>query len=119
MSEEMQPLVEALLECQHFEEAAEQVLRRMLQLAEQELAVSRYAGRGKLLRGVIHLRSGEAYRGLAVVELAPPAEPTESAPIQASATAWHEVAEYRCPSSSTLPRGCFSRTSPAPRGRGA
>jgi transcriptional regulator with AAA-type ATPase domain len=97
MSQELQPLVEVLLESRHFEEAAEQVLRRMLQLTEQALAASRYARRGRLLRGIIHLRSGEAYRGLVVVELAPSVEPGESAPIQASATAWHAVTEHRSP----------------------
>ncbi|HZI15013.1 MAG TPA: sigma 54-interacting transcriptional regulator, partial [Myxococcus sp.] len=100
-------LMATLMEAESFEEAATVTLRLMLELAEQALAASRYAGRGRILRGMIHLRPEEGYRGLAVLE-AGGAEPPRGGegqgdttagmvtPLLASATAWHLVAERRC-----------------------
>jgi hypothetical protein len=95
MREALQPLVGALLEARYFEDAAEVVLRGLLRQVEGALAASRYAGMGRLLRGIVYLRPGEAYRRLAVVDLSG-RKPEESGPLHASATAWRSVMENRC-----------------------
>ncbi|MFL5346188.1 MAG: sigma-54-dependent transcriptional regulator [Hyalangium sp.] len=96
-----------LIETGTFEEAASATLRVMLDLAEQALAASRYAGQGHILRGMIHLRPEEGYRGLAVLEAGTADRPSGAAgqvdatagmeaPLLASATAWQLVVERRC-----------------------
>jgi MoxR-like ATPase len=93
-------LMALLTEAGSFEEAASATLRLMLEVAEQALAASRHAGRGRLLRGIIHLRPEEGYRGLAVreagVEGTADATAGMETPLLASATAWQLVAERRC-----------------------
>ena len=56
MTEELSALAAALHTARSFEQAALTTLRTLLRMAEQELAASRFAGRGALLRGVVHLR---------------------------------------------------------------
>ncbi|MFY0573359.1 hypothetical protein ACN28S_02415 [Cystobacter fuscus] len=56
-------LMTLLLESRSFEEVAGATLRLMLEVAEQVLAASRYAGRSRIIRGMIHLRPEEGYRG--------------------------------------------------------
>ncbi|HVG63964.1 MAG TPA: sigma 54-interacting transcriptional regulator [Hyalangium sp.] len=94
MREALQPLVGALLEARHFEDAAEVLLQGMLKVVGKVLAASRYAGTGRLLRGIVYLRPGEAYRGLAVVDVS--GEKDNAGPIHASATAWRSLIEQRC-----------------------
>ena len=100
-------LMAMLMEAGRFEEAASATLRLMLELAEQVLAASRYAGSGRIIRGMIHLRPEDGYRGLAVLEAGagePPPGATSKkdatagmvTPLLASATAWQLVVEYRC-----------------------
>jgi hypothetical protein len=69
-------LMAMLMEAGSFEEAASATLRLMLELAEQALAASRYAEQGRILRGMIHLRPEEDYRGLAVLEAGAAAQPS-------------------------------------------
>ncbi|WP_231511953.1 sigma-54-dependent transcriptional regulator [Chondromyces apiculatus] len=74
-----------------FDEAAERTLRAMMGLAETALAATPYARRGRFLRGMVHLRPGDGYRGLVVVDAdgatqAPAAGPRT--PHLPSATAW-------------------------------
>lgn len=99
MQEAMQ-LTAMLTEASSFEEAARATLRTMLELAEQVLGASRYAGRGRILRGMIHLRPEEGYRGLAVLEAGAADKVDATAgmvtPLLASATAWQFVVERRC-----------------------
>jgi hypothetical protein len=100
-------LMAMLMEAGSFEEAASATLRLMLELAEQALAASHYAGRGRILRGMIHLRPEESYRGLAVLEAGAAEQPPGAAgkvdatlgmetPLLASVTAWQLVVERRC-----------------------
>jgi hypothetical protein len=100
-------LMGMLMKASSFEEAAHATLRVMLTLAEQVLAASRYAERGRILRGMIHLRPEEGYRGLAVLEAGAADQPSEAAgkvdatagmvtPLLASVTAWQLVVERRC-----------------------
>ena len=53
-------LVAELARGEHFEEAATHTLRRMLDVAQEAVASSRYAGKARLLRGLVHLRPGDA-----------------------------------------------------------
>jgi DNA-binding NtrC family response regulator len=94
MREALQFLVGALLEARHFEDAAEVLLQGMLQVAGRALTASQYAGTGRLLRGIVYLRPGEAYRGLAVVDVAGGRD--KAGLVHASATAWRCLIEHRC-----------------------
>ncbi len=101
-------LMSKLMEASSFEEAASATLRLLLEVAEQALASSRHARRGRILRGMIHLRPEEGYRGLAILEAGVVADSPSGAagkgdatvgmvtPLLASATAWQLVVERRC-----------------------
>jgi transcriptional regulator with AAA-type ATPase domain len=94
MRDALQPLVAALLEARHFEDAAEVLLQSMLKAVGGVLAASQYGARGRLLRGIAYLRQGEAYRGLAVVDVSGAKE--TAGLVHASATAWSSLIEHRC-----------------------
>ncbi|MFY0580477.1 sigma-54-dependent transcriptional regulator [Cystobacter fuscus] len=100
MHESLSGLVTALREAKHFEEAAALALRRTMDVAQEAVTSSRYAGRARLLRGVVHLRPGDAYRRLVSLEhgaeRARPSVPEEGAALLTSATAWRSVVRYRC-----------------------
>ncbi|XXF76533.1 sigma 54-interacting transcriptional regulator [Myxococcaceae bacterium GXIMD 01537] len=96
MHDEMAPLVSALMEAKDFEAAAAITLRQLLGVAEGAVASSRYAGRARVLRGVVHLRPGDGYRRLAALEGASQGSSTEGASLFASGSAWRAVVEHRC-----------------------
>nr|QKW93881.1 DNA-binding transcriptional response regulator NtrC family protein [Vitiosangium cumulatum] len=100
MQESLSALVTALRGAEHFEAAATLTLRRMLEVAKGAVSSSRYDGRARLLRGMVHLRPGDAYRRLVSLEhgaeRAQPAAPEEGAALLTSATAWRSVVRYRC-----------------------
>ncbi|QRN97850.1 sigma 54-interacting transcriptional regulator [Archangium violaceum] len=104
MSEELSSFFAALHTAKHFEEAASEVLRAMLLSAERTLETGRFARRGRLLRGVVHVRPDDAYRRLAVLEMeavrgrprsgmGPPPVAGQDVALLASASAWRAVAE--------------------------
>ncbi len=101
MQDGIQRLLLSLLQCKDFEEAATAVLLPMLRLAEEALEISPWARRGRLLRGMVHLRPGEGYLRLAVQDArtgqtrATAAEEEVALPLLASATAWRSVVTYR------------------------
>jgi DNA-binding NtrC family response regulator len=108
MSEDLSVLASALHTSKHFEEAALVTLRSLLRMAEEALHASRFAGKGRLLRGVVHLRPADAYRRLAALEreaLDSPSPEQESSllladspqvSLLASASAWRAVVEHGC-----------------------
>ncbi|MFE8597094.1 sigma-54-dependent transcriptional regulator [Archangium violaceum] len=100
MHESLSALVTGLRGVEHFEAAATLTLRRMLEVAEEAVSSSLYAGRARVLRGMVHLRPGDAYRRLVSLERgaerAQPAVPEEGAALLTSATAWRSVVRYRC-----------------------
>jgi DNA-binding NtrC family response regulator len=98
MNEDMAPLVSSLMEAKDFETAAAVTLRQMLGVAEAAVAASRFAGRARILRGVVHLRPGDGgYRRLAAVEHSSKRSSAEAgASLFTSATAWRAVVEHRC-----------------------
>jgi transcriptional regulator with AAA-type ATPase domain len=97
MRDEMARLMAALRESKDFESAAAATLRRMLVAAEEAVASSKYAGRARVLRGIVHLRPGEAYRRLAALDVGASeiADASVGTPFFTSATAWRAVAEHR------------------------
>ncbi|WNZ60416.1 hypothetical protein QEG98_31180 [Myxococcus sp. MxC21-1] len=98
MQDEMAQLLTDLRGAKDFEAAAAATLRRLQAVAQEAVASSRYAARGRVLRGIVHLRPGEAYRSLAALEVGA-AEITDASvgtPFFTSATAWRAVVEHRC-----------------------
>jgi MoxR-like ATPase len=98
-----------LVAAANFEDAAASVLSAMIDIATQAIAAGRFSGRGKVMRGMVHLRPGDGYRRLLVVEegtrrAVPVGSPagagsgdSGSGAYLPSATAWRWVAENRAP----------------------
>ncbi len=92
----MMDLVVKIRSATTFEAAAALTLQPMLELASAALAASPYAGAGRIVCGMLHLRPNDGYRHLVVLE----AGGTEVAALESSerrlpsATAWRWVAEY-------------------------
>jgi DNA-binding NtrC family response regulator len=103
MLDSITALLTSLRSARTFEDAAALVLRRMLDLSGEALAASRYGGRGRVLRGMVHLRPGDGYRGLVVLERAGEAVTSihatgEGPPLPLPSTsAWRWVAARGCP----------------------
>ena len=106
-SEELSSLVTGLHAARHFEQAALITLRALLLIAEQALEASPFARKGRILRGVVHLRPADAYRRLVAlgrdaVETWPPSEQAllladgPQVSLLASASAWRAVVEHGC-----------------------
>jgi DNA-binding NtrC family response regulator len=99
-------MVSELAAARYFEEAAAAALRAMLSAAAEALAASPRPGRGRVLRGVIHLRPGDSYRRLWATEPEPgPGAPGADAASLHSATAWRWVCERGRPLSIDLVLG--------------
>ncbi len=107
MPQELSILAAMLHGARHFEEAVLATLRALLRIAEEALQASRFAGNGRLLRGVVHLRPTDAYRRLAALEREgleahPPGQESllladgPQVSLLASASAWRAVVEHGC-----------------------
>lgn len=55
-------IVDPIRKATSFEEAGLLLLRRMFEIVQAELLASRFAGKGDIVRGLIHLRSEDSYR---------------------------------------------------------
>ena len=88
------PLILRLLEARDFEAAAKLTLVAMLTVVEDQLARSPVAGKGRLLRGVLHLRPDDSYQRLFGIEH-PHHERVEGTGYLSSANVWRWVAEHR------------------------
>jgi transcriptional regulator with AAA-type ATPase domain len=88
-------LVTTLLEARSFEDAAAALLGEMLKTAAAALGQSRYAGRGRILRGTIHVRPEDGYRRLATLEHEAEDAGAPS-PLLTSQTAWRALSAHRC-----------------------
>jgi predicted ATP-dependent protease len=96
--------IDRLRKARYFEDAAMVMLREMLDAASAELAESRFADRGKILRGMAHLRPSDGYRRLVVLdEIAQRGEPTIT--YVPSASAWRWIATRECPIAVDVPHG--------------
>ncbi|HYI02940.1 sigma-54-dependent transcriptional regulator [Hyalangium sp.] len=103
MQEELSSLVMALSKSGDFEDAAARTLAALMSLTERAIAASKLAGRGKVLRGMVHLRPSGGYLRLAILEQGATAVQTagsagaRGAPSLVSATAWRSVVQHGCP----------------------
>ncbi len=90
-------LAEQLAETPVFEEAARVVLATAIALVERALGRSPFAKAGRVVRGVVHLRPADGYRGLVVVETGAAKKTGEGAAEAhlTSTTAWRWVAATR------------------------
>jgi hypothetical protein len=91
-------LMKELVRAATFEEASLVTLRTMLGMAKATLAGGPFAGRGRIVRAVVHLRPGDAYRGLAALEASATelSRDDEAAGMRlSSTTAWRWVAETK------------------------
>jgi transcriptional regulator with AAA-type ATPase domain len=89
-------IMKALREAKYFEDAAQIVLEEMLEHAKTALEKSAQGRRGRILRGMVHLRPGDCYRRLFVREDAK----TPNGPTMThvpSASAWRWIAQYDNP----------------------
>src|SRR5579872_1679784 len=98
-SSQMQPSIPDLLDnlrrAASFEEVALAVLQAMIGLAGAALTTSPWSRNGRIVRAVAHLRPGDAYRGLAVLEAGVEdlSRDREATAHLTSTTAWRWVAE--------------------------
>jgi transcriptional regulator with GAF, ATPase, and Fis domain len=88
------PLIVRLLEARDFEQAAKMVLVAMLAAAEASFARKPLLGKGRLLRGVLHLRPDDNYQRLFGIEH-PHGERVEGTGYLTSANVWRWVSEHR------------------------
>jgi DNA-binding NtrC family response regulator len=96
-TERLRAAAVSLRSARTFEDAATAALAAMLAAADAALAGSAYAGRGRVLRGMVHFRPGEGYRRLWVIERDAAGAPIPAAIAGAylpSATAWRWIAEH-------------------------
>src|SRR5215475_13664332 len=88
------PLILQLREARDFEGAAKRTLVAMLAVAEEHLARTPLAAKGRLLRGVLHLRPDDSYQRLFGIEH-PRGERVEGTGYLTSANVWRWVSEHR------------------------
>ena len=97
-------LITRLIGAASFEDAATAVLQAMLGCAEAALTRSPYATRGRLLRGVVHLRPADSYQRLFGVEH-PGGVRIEEVGYLTSANVWRWLVEHGCSVSIDLQLG--------------
>jgi len=85
-----------------FEDAAQVMLREILDVAKEVLSASKFANRGKVLRGIAHLRPGDGYRRLVVLEDAQPSRDVTISYLP-SANVWRWIATRQCPIAVDVP----------------
>jgi DNA-binding NtrC family response regulator len=90
-------LAEELVRCTSFEDAARVVLSHAIALAQRVLVRSRFAATARVVRGVIHLRPHDGYRGLVVVETEAAKPRGDDDGRLTSTTAWRWVVATRRP----------------------
>ena len=98
------PLILSLRESRDFEEAAKRTLVAMLAVAEDRLARTPLVDKGRLLRGVLHLRPHDGYQRLFGIEH-PHGERVEGIGYVTSANVWRWVSEHRTPVSINVRTG--------------
>lgn len=103
MQEDLSSLVVALSKSGDFEDAATRTLASMMLRTERSIAASKFAGHGRVLRGMVHLRPSGGYLRLAILEQGATAVQSagsagpRGAPSLVSATAWRSVVQHGCP----------------------
>jgi transcriptional regulator with AAA-type ATPase domain len=97
-------LITRLIAATSFEDAATAVLQAMLGCAEAVLTQSPYAARGRLLRGVVHLRPADSYQRLFGIEHRGGVR-VEELGYLTSANVWRWLVEHGCSVSIDLQLG--------------
>jgi transcriptional regulator with AAA-type ATPase domain len=97
-------LITRLIAAASFEDAATAVLQAMLGCAGAALTQSPYAARGRLLRGVVHLRPADSYQRLFGIEHRGGAR-IEEVGYLTSANVWRWLVEHGCSVSIDLQLG--------------
>ncbi len=108
MPHNVTPLIEAIRTATSFEEAGFVLLRQLLNFVTAELAASRFAGQGQVLRGLIHLRTEDAYRQVLVVSRLSAAADwmiERNPETMSSAKKWRWMTEHHAAVSFDLPLG--------------
>ena len=105
-------ILEALLDARDFEDAGRWLIRGMLELFGEALRRNDWADDAELLRGFVHLRPGEGYRGL--VEWPEQPEPSSASAARASATAWKALRRSPSPLWVDVEVGRFTPVAGAP-----
>lgn len=88
-------LISRLMAAASFEDAATAALHAMLRCAEAALTKSPYAPRGRLLRGVVHLRPADSYQRLFGIDHGSGAQ-IEEVGYLTSANVWRWLVEHGC-----------------------
>jgi DNA-binding NtrC family response regulator len=88
-------LVHRLVSATYFEDAATAALQAMFACAEDALEGSPYAGSGRVLRGVVHLRPEGSYQRLFGVEH-PSGARVEGTGYLTSGNVWSWIEQHRC-----------------------
>jgi hypothetical protein len=92
-SDPLGPMIRRLLEARDFEEAAKAALLAMLATADERLVRGPLAERGRLLRGVVHVRPDDSYQRLFGIEH-PEDQRVEGTGYLTSANVWRWVSEH-------------------------
>lgn len=96
--------VDRLRQASNFDDAAQAMLREMLDVSNTALTESRFSSRGRVLRAMAHLRPADGYRRLVVVDAAEARHEPSIAHLP-SASAWRWVATRRGPIAIDVPIG--------------
>jgi len=103
MADDIAALLTSLRAARTFEDACAATLRPMLAVAAEALAHSPFGARGRILRGLVHLRPDGGYRQLVVLERRADKKQGgdgwtihHNPDLLPSATAWRFVAGERC-----------------------
>jgi len=102
--ETLTSLVPRLVVATYFEDAATAVIEAMFACVEAALADSLYASRGRVLRGVVHLRPAGSYQRLFGIEHAT-AGRVDGTGYVTSGSVWTWIEEHRCSVSIDVERG--------------
>ena len=93
--ETLSALVPRLVAAPYFEDAATATLQAMIACAEEALADGSYAGRGRILRGVVHLRPEDSYQRMFGLEH-PSGACMDGTGYLTSGNVWRWVEKHRC-----------------------
>ena len=99
MRDKLMKMLAALRERTHFEDAADVLMRGVIEVAAAALSHSQHGG-GRILRAMVHHRPGDGYRRLAVRDAGSPGDASLGTLEEAflpSATAWRWIVENRRP----------------------
>jgi DNA-binding NtrC family response regulator len=93
--ETLRSFLPRLVSASYFEDAATATLESMFACAEEAFAAGSYAGRARILRGVVHLRPEDSYRRMFGLEH-PSGARVEGTGYLTSGNVWRWMEQHRC-----------------------